>query len=389
VKAANPINVWKFFVKEETRSSALLISAALFGLILANSRFSELYFQTLDHNLTLGIITQDIQHWINEGLMVFFFLVVTLEVKREVIDGELKGWKKASFPVYAALGGMVFPALIYTLINPTPPTSQGWAIPMATDIAIAVGVIGLLGSKIPKQLRIFLLTLAIVDDIGSILIIGVFYSQPDNVFALSLAITTLIAMAILRKRRFWPLLFIILGFIVWYLMLVSGVPGTIAGVLIGLLMPLTTRRKGSNKLQKSEMVEEVLLPFTSFFVVPLFVLANSGIKITFQALDSEPSFRVFIGVVLGLLVGKSLGIFLAARLASTLKLAQKPSIISWKQIIGVGFIAGIGFTISLLVTGLAFSEFSELKNSATAAVFVASIISGSIGLTILSKTSSK
>ncbi len=385
MKVLNPKNVFSFFIKEESKSSALLILAGIIGIVLANSSFSNQYFNFLNYDITIGLITMDVQHWINEGLMAVFFLVVSLEIKREMIDGELKGWKKASFPFFAALGGMILPALIFSLINPNPPENSGWAIPMATDIAIAIGILGLLGNRINKSLRLFLLTLAIVDDIGSILVIGLFYSRPDNMFAFLLAILFFLIIAVIRKNEYWIMWFGILGFIAWYLLIISGVPGTLAGVLIAFLAPLNTRRKGSKKLQMSEVAEDILLPLTSYIIVPLFVFANSGVKFSSIEIDDKASFNVFLGIVLGLVIGKSIGIIAAAKISTILKIAKKPTSLNWRQIYGVGFIAGIGFTISLLISSLAYEGNPSLKNAATAGIFVASIISGSVGLFLLSR----
>jgi NhaA family Na+:H+ antiporter len=385
MKVLNPKNIFSFFIKEETKSSTFLVLAGIIGLTLANSSLSNQYFNLLNLDITVGLITMDVQHWINEGLMAFFFLVVSLEIKREMIDGELKGWKKASFPVFAALGGMILPALIFTLLNPKSPENNGWAIPMATDIAIAIGVIGLLGNRITKSLRLFLLTLAIVDDIGSILVIGLFYSRPDNMFAFLLAVLFFMIIAVMRKSEYWIMWFGILGFVAWYLLIISGVPGTIAGVIVAFLAPLSTRRRGSKKLQMSEVAEDILLPLTSYIIVPLFVFANAGIKFSSIEINDKSSFSVFAGIVLGLVFGKSIGIIAGAKISTLLKISKKPNTLYWRQIYGVGYIAGIGFTISLLISSLAYENYPNLKNAATAGIFVASIISGSIGLFLLSR----
>ncbi|MCA9332961.1 Na+/H+ antiporter NhaA [Candidatus Saccharibacteria bacterium] len=389
MRSINPKNVWNFFVAEETRSSSLLVIAGLLGLILANSKMSDLYFSTLHYDLTFGFVTLDIQHWINEGLMAAFFLVVSLEIKRELIDGELKGWKKASFPVFGAIGGMILPALIFTTLNPTLPESKGWAIPMATDIAIAIGILGLLGNRISHSLRVFLLTLAIVDDIGSIAIIGIFYSQPSNMFTFLMALVVVLSVAIVRNSRHWIMWFGVLGFVLWYLLILSGVPGTMAGVLMAFLAPLSTRRKGSKKLQLSEVAEDILLPFASFVIVPMFVLANAGIPFSSIELNDHSTINVFLGVFLGLVVGKAVGIFIATKIANVLGFARKPSGISWSQIAGVGFVAGIGFTVSLLVASLSYEDDYVLHNASVMAIFIASIVSAIIGLFILSRAKDK
>ena len=315
--------------------------------------------------------------------MALFFLVVGLEIKREFIDGELKTWRKASFPVLAAIGGMAVPALLFSSLNPYAPQSSGWAIPMATDIAIAIGVIGLLGNKIPKSLRIFLLTLAIVDDIGSIIIITIFYNQPTNTFALIVALILTIGLVFVRKQKNWPILFLILGAALWYFLLIAGVSATIAGVIVALLMPLTTNKVKINKLQVSEIIENALIPFTAFVIVPVFVFANAGINFSEISLKGNCSLSVFTGVILGLFIGKPLGILVACWVGQFTKISHKPNNISWNQLVGVGFIAGIGFTISLLIAGLAYENSVELQNAAILGVFTASLLSGIVGLIIL------
>lgn len=379
----NPKNIFDFIFKEERRSSVILLVAALAALVIANSHWSAVYFDIFGDYLTIGSVSLDIRHWINEGLMALFFLVVGLEVKREFIDGELKTWRKASFPVFAAIGGMAVPALIFSSINPYAPQSSGWAIPMATDIAIAIGVIGLLGSRIPKSLRVFLLTLAIVDDIGSIIIISLFYNQPTNTFALVIALVLTLGLVLVRKQKNWPIAFFIIGIALWYCLLVAGISATLAGVVIAFLMPLATRSTKINKLQVSEIIEDMLIPFTSFVVVPLFVFANAGINLSQIMLIGNGSMSIFIGVFLGLLIGKPFGILFACWLGHITKISHKPKPISWNQLLGVGFLAGIGFTISLLIAGLAYKDSVIFQNAAILGIFTASILSGLVGLLLL------
>lgn len=381
--ALNPVNVLAFLLKEERRSSLFLITAAGLALLLSNSQASDTYFDLLHYKFSLGAVSLDIRHWINEGLMALFFLMVSIEVKREFIDGELRTWQKAAFPVIAAVGGMLVPAFVFSIMNPYQPQSSGWAIPMATDIAIAIGVLALLGNRIPKALRIFLLSLAIVDDIGSIVVIGFFYNQPTNMLALLLAVVFVIVLALGRAKRAWPLIFIFVGLAMWYCLLRAGVSGTMAGVVVAFMMPLNRRRFGNNALQLAEKIEDVLIPFVAFVVVPLFVLANAGLRLGDISLEAGGAFGVFSGVMLGLLIGKPLGITLAALASHYLKIGAKPEGVRWRQIIGVSFLAGIGFTISLLIADLAYSSHADLQNAAVAGVFTASILSGVIGLLLL------
>jgi NhaA family Na+:H+ antiporter len=382
-----PKKILNFFVSEETRSSALLVAAGFAGLIFANSILSDTYVNFLANEITIGSVTIDVKHLVNDALMAVFFLIVGIEVKRELIDGELRGWKRASFPVIAALGGMLLPALIFTFFNPATPESRGWAIPMATDIAIAMGVLGLLGKRIPKTLRIFLLSLAIVDDIASILVIALFYNQPTNSFALILAVTIFIVMAVMRQHKKWPLVFLFGGIGLVYFLLLAGVSATIAGVLTAALIPLKTSRKNTKKIQTAEKVEEYLLPITMFGIVPLFVFVNAGVSFAQVDLASSQNLNVFLGIVLGLALGKPLGIFIACWLGSLLGFTSKPRSISWGHVWGVGSLAGIGFTIALLITDLAYRDYAPLQAVATFGVFSASVISAIVGIVILRRVS--
>lgn len=388
-RVLNPTNILAFLFQEERRSGVLLVCAAVAALVLANSSLSHLYFDFINKQLSLGAITLDIQHWVSEGLMALFFLVVTLEVKREFVDGELHTWKKASFPVIAAIGGMAAPALIYLFINQSQPESAGWAIPIATDIAIATGVLALLGNRIPKKLRIFLLALAIIDDIGSIVIIGLFYNHPTNATALIFAIFFGLLLLLLRKQKYWIPIFVLLGFCLWYCLTLAGVSGTMAGVIVAAFAPLTTSGSESMSLQSSEKFEDVLLPITAYFIVPLFVFCSAGLVFSSLSISEGNGLSVFIGVAAGLLIGKPLGIFVTSWLASVLRLTTKPKGLSWTHIIGVGFIAGMGFTISLLITDLSFDAYNQLQNMAIFGVFVASILAGLIGLLILGLNSNR
>lgn len=378
-----PKNILAFVFREERRSGILLLVAAALALVIANSAWSEIYFGILDKEYTLGAVTLDLRHWINEGLMAIFFLVVMLEIKRELIDGELRSWKKASFLFFAALGGMIVPALIFSALNPYPPQNVGWAIPMSTDTAIAIGVIGLLGRGIPKSLKVFLLAIAIIDDIVSILVIGLFYSQPTNMLALMLVVILSLALILVRTKRLHLINFLLIGFGIWYCLLVAGVSGTIAGVIVAAIAPLTTRKSNSVRFQASEEVEEILLPVTAYMIIPVFVFANAGLDFSSLTLYAENGLMVFLGVAAGLFIGKPVGIFSASWIAAKLRIAHKPRGISWSQLLGIGFIAGIGFTISLLITDLAYRSNTNLQEVATLGVFVASILSGLIGLAIL------
>jgi NhaA family Na+:H+ antiporter len=260
---------------------------------------------------------------------------------------------------------------------------MGWAIPVSTDTAIAIGVVGLLSKGVPKSLKVFLLAIAIIDDIASILVIGLFYSQPTNMFALMIAIVLSLVLVALRTKKLQLLTFPLIGFGIWYCLLIAGVSGTIAGVIVAAIAPLTTRRSNASRMQTSEEVEEILLPVTAYMIIPVFVFANAGLSFSKVALSAENGLSVFLGVAVGLLIGKPLGIFASSWMATKLRIAHKPRGVSWSQIIGIGFIAGIGFTISLLITDLAYHAQSDLQDAAVLGVFTASIIAGIIGVVIL------
>jgi Na+:H+ antiporter, NhaA family len=378
-----PRNIFNFLVTEERRSSVLLLAAAVAAMVIANSHWSDSYFSLLGEKYSFGWVTLDLKHWVNEGLMAIFFLVVMLEVKREFIDGELRSWRKASFVVFAACGGMLLPAVLFAALNPYPPQNLGWAIPTSTDTAIAVGVLGLLGRRIPKNLRVFLLALAIIDDIVSILIIGLLYSRPTNMFVLLLALVVSLVLFATRTSKYRALCFPLCGFVIWYCLLLAGVSGAAAGVIIGLIAPLVTSRSNAVRLQTAEKVEDKLLPFTAYVVVPLFVFVNAGLDFGRVAFAGREEIMIFLGVVLGLAVGKPLGIFAAGWLAAKLRIAHKPRGISWPQISGIGFVAGIGFTISLLVTDLSYGDAPSYQHAAILGVFTASMVAGVVGLLLL------
>lgn len=377
-------SITKILFADERKASVLLLLVAIIALILANSAWSSNYFEIVNNKVSFLGVTLSLQHWVNEGLMALFFLMVSIEIKRELIDGELKGWKRASFPVVAAIGGMLLPALIFSLINPTSPYSNGWAIPMATDIAIAVTIIGLLGKRVPKYLKSFLLALAIVDDLGAILIISLYYNQPSNYTYLILVGILVALLWAIRKTKKQLLWFGILGSIILWLLLASGVSGTLAGVLVGFLMPLVSSKNvKTEKAQPSEELERVLIPLVLFVIVPLFVLVNAGVNFSSIVVTSSEDKRLIAGIVLGLVIGKPLGVLLFSYVANFFKITHKPNNISWSQIVGVGFIAGIGFTMALFITNLAFKGQDNLINIATVSIFIGSIMSAVTGIMVL------
>jgi Na+:H+ antiporter, NhaA family len=378
------------FVRTEASSGIVLVLATVAALAWANAnRWS--YARIWTQPLTLGPVKQGItfdrRGWINEALMTVFFLVVGLEIKRELVDGELKDRRIAALPIWAAVGGMAVPAMIYALINTGSGTARGWAIPMATDIAIAVGVLALLGNRVPNSVRIFLLALAIVDDIGSVLVIAIFYGHSVSMVWLGAAIAifgAIVTLKVVRVHTLW--VYGLLGLGLWYSLFNAGVHPTLAGVACGLLAPTNVKRSGVSIV---EWLEHRLVPISSFVVVPLFALANAGVPIGVDALRDVVSSRLGVGIILGLVCGKPLGIVLFAFLAVKLRAARLPEDATWPSVVGVAALGGMGFTVSLFIAGLAFTEGDSggaLAAQARLAVLVGTLVSGVIGAGLLKKT---
>lgn len=368
------------FLHTESSSGILLGFCALLAMILANSSFSTNYFEFLNTKI-LGL---NIQHWINDGLMTIFFFVIGMEIKKELMVGELSSLKKATFPIAGALGGMLIPALIYFSLNTTPPNSNGWGIPMATDIAFAIGVLSLFGSRVPLSLKIFLLALAIVDDLGAILVIAFFYTKKIHVLGLGLAALAFAFMLLGKNRRIKSYMYyFILGVTAWFGFLYSGVHATIAGVIMGLLTPLQFEY-GKNLISTYSPLEDLihkLHPWVSFVIMPIFALANAGIalgNIDFFELIGNP---IHQGVALGLLIGKPFGIFIFAFLAVNLKISSLPKGLRWEHIIGTGFLGGIGFTMALFISSLALSTSQELYSKT--GIVLGSIVAAILGAAVL------
>lgn len=348
------------FLRLEAAGGLLLIIAAIVALIMANSPFQGLYQQFLDIPITLKISTLELDKplilWINDFLMAIFFLVVGLEVKRELLEGSLAGRDKAIFPAIAALGGMIAPALIYLLFNGADDvTRQGWAIPAATDIAFALGVMALLGKRVPTELKVFLLALAIIDDLGVIVIIAFFYTSSVSMIALGLSALCIALLIMMNWRRVEnTAAYLIIGLILWVCILKSGVHATLAGVIVGFLIPL----RGTNGTKPSEELEHVLHPWVAYMILPIFAFVNSGVQlggITFDGLMST----LPLGVAAGLLFGKPLGIFLFSWISIKLGFAKLPESMNLKQVFAVSVLCGIGFTMSIFITGLAFDGLDD------------------------------
>ncbi len=370
------------FVRTNVTSGYLLLFCVVVALSIVNSRFSEDYHHFFETNIGVSIanfnFSHDIHFWINDGLMAIFFLLVGLEIKRELLEGELSDIKKSSLPILAAIGGMIVPALIYILFNYNTTTTNGWAIPMATDIAFAVAILSLLGKRIPLSLKIFLTALAIVDDLGAIIVIAVFYTQTLSFAYLFYASIVLIILYLFNISRVKSLSFYIpFGILLWYFIYKSGIHATIAGVLFAFMIPTN---KGTH-ISPLEHLEHLLTKPVAYFIMPLFALSNTDIVFSNQLFLSL-SQPIGLGIIFGLVFGKVIGIVSFAYLSIKLKLSDLPTETSWKQLIGAGFLGGIGFTMSIFIALLSFPEL-ELQAVSKLAILLASFASGAIGYGLL------
>ena len=370
-------NLFKSFFESEKAGGIILIFATLFSLLLANSIFQTEYLQIW--NVEIG--NHSLVHWINDGLMTIFFLLIGLELEREVYIGELSTLKKAALPLFGALGGMVVPALIYLYFNFGTSTQSGAGIPMATDIAFAIGILSLLGNRVPTSLKIFLTALAVIDDLGAIIIIAVFYTSTISLLNLGIALGIMGFLFVLNRLKVNSLFpYIIGGILMWYFMLNSGVHATITGVLLAFVIPFGdgTKQNISYKLQ------HFLHKPVAFIILPLFALANTCIVINsnwHEGLTHTNS----IGIIFGLILGKPLGIWLISYFGVTLGLCILPKGLQWKNIFGAGILGGIGFTMSIFITLLAFDTDSDIVNSKIA-ILIASFIAAITGFIILKLT---
>jgi len=376
---------FKWFFKLEAASGLLLLISAVIALFISNSNLSNLYFETLNRYLFVGInnfgIKMSLLHWINDALMAVFFFFVTLEIKREFLQGELSNRKQALLPIIAAIGGMLVPALIYVYINfQTGDTLNGWAIPSATDIAFSLGVLSLLGSRVPISLKVFLTALAIIDDLGAIVIIAFFYSGDLSIKYLSLLLITFIALIILNKfniKKFIP--YLLLGLILWFFTHESGIHATISGVLLATVIPHRKKEKDFSLLTK---IEHSISPYVAFGIMPLFALANAGVSLSGMNFDSL-LLPVPLGILLGLFIGKQIGVFLFSIISIKLKIAQMPNNANWLTLYGVGVLTGIGFTMSLFVGNLAFVENVQYISGVKIGVLSGSLLSTVFGYVLL------
>ena len=416
------------FAQTESAGGIVLIAATLIAIAWANSPWGAAYEHLWETPLTIGAggyaLTYPLHYWINDGLMAVFFFLVGLEIKREFLVGELASLKRAALPIAAALGGMIVPAILYALLNARGPGAAGWGIPMATDIAFALGVLALLGPRIPLSLKVFLAALAIVDDLGAVLVIAVFYTEAIHWGALGIAFLLLAGLAVAnRMQARSPLIYLIVGLVVWVAFLKSGVHATVAGVLLAMTIPARTRidtaeflARGrrildyfdtagvegrgvlTNKAQQAaiqemenaceaaqaplQRIEHDLHYWVAFGIIPLFALANAGVHLGGNLSEAfgDP---VTLGIILGLVIGKPVGITLFAWLSVKSGLAALPGTVTWRAIRGVSLLGGIGFTMSLFIAGLAFPGAPQMNEDAKIGIFVASLVAGIAGWLVL------
>jgi Na+:H+ antiporter, NhaA family len=421
------IQPFQDFIHLESSAGLILLGCTVIALILANSSLQQYYTSLWQIELSIGIeelvLKKTLLHWINDGLMCIFFFVVGLEIKRELLIGELASIKRAILPIAAALGGMIIPAIIYFSFTAGTNTEAGWGIPMATDIAFSLGVLALLGSRIPHQLKVLLTAFAIIDDLGAVLVIALFYGSPIHwLFLMTAAIIFLVLLSANWSGIRHPSVYLTLGTVMWFTLLESGIHATIAGVLLALTVParprieskafvrrltsLFDRYKKENKashlgvltqeqqsiiqtIELSYEEAETLLqrfehtfhPWVTFAIMPIFAFANAGVVFggNFNSILSTP---LALGILCGLVIGKPIGITLFAWISVKAGLAELPSNVTWKHIYGIGLLGGIGFTMSLFIANLAFVD-ENLLNISKTAVLLASLIAGSIGFIIL------
>ena len=401
------------FIDREVASGVLLLVATAVALVWVNSGWGDSYHEFWHTEIELAVGTwhlphMSLGHFVNDALMALFFFVVGLEIKRELVTGDLSSARAAALPVIGAVGGMAVPALLYLMLNTAGEASRGWGIPMATDIAFAVGIVALLGSRVSPKIKLFLLTLAIVDDIGAIAVIAIFYTSDLSTQWLLTALAGLLVVWILQRARVWAIpVYAVLGIFIWYATLESGVHATIAGVALGLLTParplLNQRdaqqivdalpsdanvaevRHASFLAQESvpltERLENLLHPFTAFMIIPIFALANAGIELNSDTIADAAASNVTLGILLGLVVGKPVGITLFTWVATRFGFAL-PDDVNWAQFTGMGLAAGIGFTVSIFVAGLAFEDHA-ITDLAKIGILMASLIAAVAALLLL------
>jgi len=376
------------FIKKESASGILLIFSTILALLFSNTFMAPVYHHFLSIPVEIRIgpleLAKPLYHWVNDGLMAIFFLLIGLEVKREILEGHLSSIGKIALPGFAALGGMVIPAIIYYYFNKDNSIAiDGWAIPTATDIAFALGILSLLGNRVPVSLKIFLMALAIIDDLGAIVIIAIFYTSDLSILSITVAtlsLLTLIAFNIFGISK--KAAYFIVGTVLWISVLKSGVHATLAGVALAFTIPMKAKNENQQPFSPLEEIEHGLHFWVAFFILPLFAFVNAGVNITDISFN-QMSGPVPLGIMLGLFAGKQLGVFGFSWLAIKLKLATLPEDSNWLQLYGVSVLTGIGFTMSLFIVSLAFTDDSLFQYTDKLAILIGSFMSGIIGYLIL------
>ncbi len=382
------MNFIEDFIKKESSSGILLIFTTVLALILSNTLMSPLYqsFLHIPVEIRIGALHLDksLYHWVNDGLMAIFFLLVGLEVKREIMEGHLSSASQVALPGIAAVGGMAIPAVVYMAFNADNPIAvSGWAIPTATDIAFALGILSLLGKRVPVSLKIFLMALAIIDDLGAIVIIALFYTKQLSMLSIGIAAIALLFLVALNMFRVTKkAAYFIIGAVLWVSVLKSGVHATLAGVALAFTIPLRAEDKEGRKFSPLKELEHSLHFWVAFFILPLFAFVNAGVDVTKISFDQMAG-PVPMGIMLGLFVGKQVGVFGFSWVAIKLKLAKLPEGSNWLQLYGVSILTGIGFTMSLFIVSLAFEDDSVFFYTDKLAILVGSFFSGVVGYLLL------
>ncbi|MDP9961588.1 Na+/H+ antiporter NhaA [Chryseobacterium lathyri] len=377
----------KFFSSNQS-SGIILIFCVVVSLLIANSSAGEGFQNFLDQEVGTHLfhLTYPVSIWINDGLMAVFFLLVGLEIKREMVEGELSSFKNASLPIFAAVGGMLVPAAIYTFFNSGTEYGNGWGIPMATDIAFSLAIIAMLGKKIPNSIKIFLAALAIVDDLGAILVIAIFYTEQIHWAYLLLSFGTAALLFLLNFLKVTRIIFYIIpGLFLWYFLHHSGIHATIAGVLLAFSIPTNV---SDVKISPLEKLEHQLHFPVSFLIMPIFALTNTNIAFTSEMVTGVTS-TLGLGIICGLILGKLIGINVFSFIAIKLKLSELPQNSTWLQMAGVGLLAGIGFTMSIFIALLSFKDDIPIQDEAKFAILIASFLAAILGFVILSMSSKK
>lgn len=379
------------FIQKESAPGILLIFATMLALLFSNTFMYPLYesFLHIPVEIRVGSLQLDksLYHWVNDGLMAIFFLLIGLEVKREILEGHLSSLRQIALPSFAAIGGMAVPAAIYLMFNQNNPIAvNGWAIPTATDIAFALGILSLLGNRVPASLKIFLMALAIIDDLGAIVIIAIFYTTDLSTLSIAVALASVVVLIALnmfgvtKKAAYF-----IVGTILWISVLKSGVHATLAGVALAFTIPLNGTDENKQPISPLKDIEDGLLFWVMFFILPLFAFVNAGVNVTEISLYQMAG-PVPLGIMLGLFVGKQLGVFGFSWVAIKLKWAKLPAGSNWLQLYGVSLLTGIGFTMSLFIVSLAFEDDQIFQYTDKLAILVGSLMSGLIGYWVLRKS---